>query len=61
MNMTNEDIIRIGSAITSIAVAANTIYTVSIENKQQKALPEEKTEPSPVEALDYLTKQLNRI
>ena len=59
--MTNENIIRIGSALTSIAVAANTIYTVSIESKQQKALPEEKTEPSPVEVLDYLTKQLNRI
>ena len=59
--MTNEDIIRIGSAVTSIAVAANTIYNVASENSRQKRLPEPKPEPSPAEALEYLTQQLNRL
>ena len=61
MNMTNEDIIKLGSAITSIAVAANTIYNVAIENYQQKQLTQASAEPTGIEALDCLTKQLNRI
>lgn len=59
--MTNEDIIKIGSAITSIAVAANTIYTVASENSKPKQLMEASTEPTTVEILDTLTKQLKRI
>lgn len=59
--MTNEDIIKIGSAITSIAVAANTIYTIATENSKPKQLMEASTEPTTVETLDTLTNQFNRI
>ena len=61
MIMTNEDIIKIGSAITSIAVAANTIYTIATENSKPKQLMEASTEPTTVETLDTLTNQFNRI
>lgn len=59
--MTNEDIIRIGSAVTSIAVAANTIYNVAVQTSQQKQLTASSTEPTTTEALDYLNKQLKRL
>lgn len=38
--MTNEDIIKLGQALTSIAVAANTIYNVTNQNIHQDKLPD---------------------